>query len=249
MKPQEEKKENPPTESNFVSSKHDDPPAKAEDSGATVRRCTKCQASLSPQQHRCSNCRSRQSPLFVQIFPVVLVILALLALTGGIIGGLTATRNELPQALVVMVPVFLFMVATAYGLYSGKTWGWHLLTVVLGLLMVVGIINLLTLGDTSDRGIGGLCAAIFFWSSVIYTGVAWRTARMKTWLIATIAYAIVNGLPLLLFLFSHVEKESFRSVIVAMLVGIIVLLIALSYSIRVRWWYRVRLGWTGKPID
>ena len=223
----------------------------AEDSKASeTSLCAKCQAVLSPQQHRCPNCGGRQSPLFVAIFPVVLVILAFVALIGGIIGGLTASQNEVAQALTVMVPVFLFMIAIAYGLYSGKTWGWHMLTVVLGLLMVVGIINLLTLGEASDRGIGGLCAGIFFWSSVIYTAVTWRTARMKTWRIATIAYGIVNGVPLILFVFNQAGKKAFNgAIVIATLVGIIVLLIVLSYSIPVRRWYRVRLGWTGKFID
>lgn len=212
--------------------------------------CSKCQAVLNPQQRNCPACGSRQTPLFVVIFPVVLVILAIVALTGGIIGGLTASKNELPQALTVMVPIFLFMVVTAYGLYSGKTWGWHLLTVVLGLMIFVGIISLLTSGEAKDIGIEGLCAAILFWSSVFYTAVTWRAARVKTWRIASIVYGIVNGVPLVLFAFGQVGNKSFtRVLVIAMLVGIIVLLIVLSYSVPVRRWYRVRLGWTGKFID
>ena len=238
-------KSSPPLEEQEVMQPSEDEKL-TEENNSHLLHCTKCQVVLSSQKHRCPNCGTRQSPLFAIVVPVLLVILTLSTLIGSIIKVLERRPPDAIGILALFAVLSLFVVLIAYSLYSGKTWSWHLWTFVLGLLAFLTTMSLALLGMGSASNIPGLCGGIFFLSAIIYTGVVWRTAQMKTWRIATIAYATVNGILLIILNFSQIEKPVLAETIFA---GTVMLLIILSYSIRVRRWYRIGLGWTGKFIQ
>ena len=222
--------------------------ALADDRLILVFNCSKCQKPLSSQEHRCEGCRSFQSPAFARILPFLLLAVAMVGLTGAVVGGIKT--NELPQALSVTVPVFLVLGVTAYGLFRGKAWGWHLWTIVLGGAMLGAVAMLIML--SRENSMAGVSAGIFFWTSAIYVGVAWRTARQRLWNIATAIYSGINAALILWLVIVQVAKQTTEAGSAIFAAGFTVtigLLTVLSYSLRFRWWYRIRLGWSGKRLD
>jgi hypothetical protein len=178
----------------------------------------------------------------------LLLAVALFGLIGGVVGGIKT--NELPQALGVMVPVFMVLGVTAYGLFRDKAWGWHLWTIVLGVAMLGAVAMLIAV--SRDNSLAGVSAGILFWTTAIYVGVVWRTARRKIWSIATAIYSGVNSVPIVWLIVGHSGKRTTADGSPMFAAGFTVtvgLLTVLSYSVRFRWWYRVRLGWSGKRLD
>jgi hypothetical protein len=152
----------------------------------------------------------------------------------GTYGGIR--ENELGQALAVMIPLSTLGVGTAFALFRGATAGWHLLTVLLGL----GTFGCMAAFITVDAG---LSAGIFILSTVIYTGVVWRTASPNKWRIASFSYAAVTALA---SLFAFTKAERLGSAIgITLFAVVIATLIVWTYSVKIRWWYHIRLGWSG----
>lgn len=200
--------------------------------------CRKCDSPLSPQKRHCPACSSVQSSWFNRVLPWILGICAVGALTAGIYGGIR--ENELGQALSVMIPMSALAVGTAVVLFRGATAGWHLWTVLLG-IGAFGCMAALIGSNT------GLSAGLFFLSTIIYTGMMWRTASLEKWKIASFAYVIVTVIATVL---PFIRAERLGSAIgITVFVFAIAGLIVWTYAVNVRWWYHVHLGWSGAYIS
>jgi hypothetical protein len=83
--------------------------------------------------------------------------------------------------------------------------------------------------------------AIFIFGTIAYAGIMWRVANPRIWRIGTGIY-----LPLALaFTIYAALFQGPDALIWPVLAGIT----ALTYSVGVRWWCRVRLGYTGPFVE
>lgn len=202
-------------------------------------KCVACNSALLPRQHRCSSCGKLVSPLFNRIVPAALSVIGLAALVAGIYGGITT--NELPQALSVMIPLFLVAIAASYGMLRGAAFGWYLWTVILGLWLMGAVATLIFV-----EPFGPVSAGLLFWSSVIGIAVLWRTRREEISRRTSLVYAGLNGISLVVALIrSQRPSEALAGIVLA---GAFVGQVVWTYSIRVRWWNNIGLGWTGGQI-
>jgi hypothetical protein len=93
---------------------------------------------------------------------------------------------------------------------------------------------------------GGVAGCVFFWSSAICVGVLWRTHKDKIWNRTALAYVGVNAIVLL---YAIVTADALGRAAVSFVIAIACMALILStYAIRVRWWNRIGLGWTGGQI-
>lgn len=133
-------------------------------------------------------------PLMASIFPFVLAGLGCAGFVGAIVGGLTATRNEVAPALLVMTPITVLVVAAAYGLRKGTSWGYGIWTFGLGVLVFAASISFVA--ASVDQL--GFVAALCFFASAIYVAVARKRDTISSTLdwvyLSVVVLAVTLGL-------------------------------------------------------
>jgi len=200
----------------------------------------KCGMILQPQKRRCPGCSAYVAPIFLLIVQILLGLYGLYLLgvvVYGIGGGIP--KDE----FVIVLPVFLGISAVlgllVWGLSRGSTVAWHLWTCLLGLALFGSMAAFIPMD-------AGLSAGVFVFSSLIYVGIAWRTTNPDRWRILSVVYGVVAALAAVLA-FTKAERVG-SAIGIAVLVSAIAGLIVWTYSVNVRWWYHVRLGWSGGYI-
>ena len=214
------------------------------------KKCRRCGQALIPRRRRCPQCRALTGPLFLWIFPPILAILAAVSFVAGLIGGIET--NELSQAMTVMVPVLLLSTGTAAGLWFGRAGAWYLWTFLLGAALFGATVSMIASATDihSDVEPPGGRMALYFFSSLAYVAISWRTARRTVWWWVTAGYMLMIVLLSVSVMLTYHGVPCWGAMIGSTVLWMIVaVLVCLTFSVSVRWWCHVRLGWTGKYIE
>ncbi len=211
------------------------------------KQCRKCGKPLPPRNRRCPKCRALTGPIFLWILPPIVALLGVWSFVMAIIGGIET--NELPQAMGVMIPVLLVSIAASLGLWFGRAGGWHFWTVLLG-LGILGAFVFMIMATGSDADPPGGRMAMYVLATLIYVGIAWRTVDRKKWWWVSGGYLAIVSLVSLSVIVTYCDQACIGPVIGVLVYWLILAgLVIVTYSLGVRWWCRVRLGWTGGYIE
>lgn len=219
-------------------------------------RC-KCGTTLSPQQRRCPKCGRYVAPIFLL---VLLVVQSLLGLYGLALPGLAllwGTQDEFAIVLPVSLGISAVFCLLVWRLSRGSTAAWHVWTVIMGLLVFAATISLTALisltafgGTGKDLKTPEGLPAIFFFGTLVYFGLQWRTAKIKKWQIASIIYLALTGVLGGYIALAHYGTKLFGTLLpAAIFCFAVALILVFTCSVMVRWWCKIRLGWTGDYID
>jgi hypothetical protein len=132
-----------------------------------------------------------------------------------------------------------------YALRRPEPSHWYAWTIYLG-LVAGAVMVLLWIGLTSAGGAAGLLGLGFGAVTVAYCGLAWRSGGMAAWRACSAAYVLAALAMTVAVIAAYGDDEIAVLLVGSAVYGLFVsILMTASYLPAVRWWYRVRRGWTG----
>ncbi len=154
-------------------------------------------------------------------------------------------RAEIAAGITVTSINFVISMSLGAGLWFGRTAAWYILVLLWGVGVAVATFFPFAVDELGGHPVAPVVVCLFLFPTVIYAGITWRTARRRTWWLAT------GGYGALIALLSAMALIAVGSAAVGVIVRwvIIAALGAAIHSIPTRWWCRVRLGWSGKYIE
>jgi len=129
----------------------------------------------------------------------------------------------------------------------GKSWIWHVWTLILGILLFAVAANSGAV-ESKNLHFSDFLPAIYAIMTLVYVGLMWRCKNVRTWWGVTGGYFLCTaavGLAILWESFNNLGTFLALRIPVGWI--LFTLLVIFTYSIKVRQWFRVGLGWTG-PI-